>query len=245
LRKLLAAAVLLIPLLASATALSQVTNVTLAMADADGKHVLRVTNHRNVSVEALFITGYLLGPKQPLQRIFYDSHFINRRDVPIAAGGTQDIPFGYMAGTDATLRAVVFSDGTTEGDEESVGRILNRRRVTLDALRDVQSVLQSAMDRKLSAGDARTQILDAREVELKAIADPSLWEERGQSKEFYDWAALCVESNSKPRPDGRAVDPQAVLRWVMKKLQDWRADLEAAKPPLPQVDGLSPGSANP
>lgn len=239
-RKLVAAALLFISLLASTAAFSQVTDVTLTLADADGKHVLRVTNHHNVSVEALFITGYLLGPKQPLQRIYYDSHFINRRDVSIAAEGTQDIPFGYVAGTDASLRAVVFSDGATEGDEESVGRILNRRRVTLDALRGVQSVLQSAMDRKLSAGDARTHVLDAREAELKAIADPALWEERGQSKQLYDWAALCIELNSKPRPDGRAVDPQAVLRWVMKQLQDWQADLEAAKPPLPNPAPVNP-----
>src|SRR6266496_5746300 len=107
---------LLLLFCATLVAQCQTLDVNLTVTQADGRPVMRLTNSRDMPIDAFLITIDLFGPQQPLHHEPHDVHVDYGRDQPIPAFGTRDLFLPHLIGgtlPEPSLRAVIFSATTT------------------------------------------------------------------------------------------------------------------------------------
>jgi hypothetical protein len=174
--------------------------------------------------------------------IHYDIHSNYRHDVPIPPGTAHEVPLPHIIGKDLpvpTLRAVVFSDGSSYGDGFWVQELLLRRRILSDRIEEVMALLQNMSDQKLTQDQALEALQQAWKARREATASATPEERMWHDHIFY-MATKNLQGNPHATgTNGKVPDFSKVLNRLQNALSGWHDDLQSAKPGPPKPSPLN------
>ncbi len=224
----------LLILIGCATLSAQGQDVSISV-KTDDHPAINVSNNHNLPVEAFLITVDTATTSKPLTRIYYDVFSNYKNDHAIPPGASQQVPLPHIVGQDLpipTLRAVVFSDGTSLGDDNWIRELLHRRKILADRIEEVMTLLQDISNRQVVREDALDILQKAKKARLDA--NPSATpEERVWHGQIFYMAIRNLQGN--PRFNGKVPDFPVTLKHLQKALANWLADLKSAKPGPPKL----------
>jgi hypothetical protein len=213
-------------------AYAQSPDVSLNIKTSHEPPVIAITNAHIFPIEALLVTVDVSHNAARPWRIYYDSHINYKHDLPIAVGGSQELPLPHMADgpqPTATLRAVVFSDGSTLGDRSWVDELLGRRTVMIERLNEVLNLLDKISEQNLTKEQAITVLQQAREARIRASANESPEEQALQGLVFYG----AISSLDPPSAvAGKPHDVRTMIKYISRVYRDWLANVQCGKPLL-------------
>jgi hypothetical protein len=225
-------------LLCSQTAAAQEQDVSMSVTTVEGHPMISITNAHSSPIEAFLVTVDVGPTSKPLTRIYYDVHSNYKRDVPIPPGTSQQVPLPSIVGQDLpvpTLRAVVFSDGTSVGDSTWVHELLHRRKILSDRMEEVMALLKTISDQKLTREEALDALEKARQARKNATSDATLEERVWHDQVFY-MAIRNLQGNQSA--SGKVPDFSRSLDRLNHALSGWLLDLQTAKPSfVPRAGG--------
>lgn len=223
------------------TALAQGPIVSMSVSTDNDHQIISVFNSHNLPIEAFVVSVDDSGKGDHLNRIYFDTHAAYRNDKPIVSGTSNQRPLPHLVGAPlpvTALRAVIFADGTTLGQESWVNELLHRRTILADGLRELMALLQKASDDKVTKDQAIASLQQARKArELTATAaGVTIWEQAIQDLPF----SIAISTLDPPlEVDANVREVSARIRAVNRFFAAWLADLQEAKP-----SGAAMASAN-
>lgn len=228
----------LVVLTCSNTILAQQQRVSIAVVKEDAIPKVELSNWHNAAIEGFVITSEHAGAKGYQDTIIYDVHVNYKHDVLIQPGSSQQIGLAVLNVREVptpTLRAVIFSDGTTAGEEFWIRQLLNKRKVLADTLGKVMSLLQDMIAQSLSRQQALSALQAAWDERIRGYNSLTAEEREASERVFYSASStLELESSRYLTPDEDSSKP---LSRVMRSLNRWRADIQSAALASPKPDG--------
>src|SRR5262249_43581084 len=228
--------VLSLVLLASVIAKGQQRDVTFSVKTSDGAPKMTITNLHGSPLEAFVISVDFSGGRRWPTRIFYDVHANFKHDTLISDGASKDLPLPrVVSGPQPApiLRAVIFADGTTVGEESWVNAILERRSVLLEALQETSLHLKNISERTLGALDAvvaLNQALYARkDASDSAPAKQDVFERKIWREQVFQIAITHLEDRSKVAAGTDNPQVPQAINHLNRHFNDWMSDLRSAK----------------
>jgi hypothetical protein len=213
-----------------ATALAQGSIVRMSVATVNGRPVISVFNGHRLPIEAFLVTVDISGKGGHLTRIYYDVHVSYKHALPVVGGTSRQVPLPHIVGATQpvpTLRAVIFSDGTTWGEKSWVDELLRRRTILADRLQEVMALLQKVSDDKLTKDQGIAFLQHAREERKLAATGATPEEQVVQDLPFYS----AIKSIDPPKEvDARDLDIATRIEHVNRFYAAWLADIQGAKP---------------
>ena len=211
--------------------------VSMAVTGTDDKPLYVISNWSTVPIEAFLVSYDDSHRGGHLNRIYYDT-CLYPHELPITPGDSYEHQLPHAIGgpvPHAGLRAAVFADGTTFGDEEWVHELLRRRQIMADRLQEVITLLRSMSDKNLSKAQAIAILQQARAARMRASTG-ELPEEHAFECVVFDGAIGSF--NAHDSADDNPYKVERKLRAMISTYTDSLALVQSAKPPLP-----SPASA--
>jgi hypothetical protein len=197
---------------------------------------IEISNSAAVPVDAFLVTVDASRPGGRPNRIYYDSHIYDRRQPSILPGGSRTLPLPHLVGgpqPTAELRAAVFADGTTFGEEEWVKELLRRRQIMADRLQEVLALLEKISDQDLTKEQVVAALKQARGARIRMSATETPEEQGLEGLVFYG----AIRSFDVPVvPEGQTYNVQRKVRSIIRGYSDWLALVQSGKPAL-QGDG--------
>jgi|GEM_PF-5753250 len=215
-------------LLGCSILVAQDERVSLSATIVNDRPTIDISNRNNLPIEAFLVTVDVNGGATRLTRIYYDVHTYYRHDHPIAPGDSKQVPLPHTVGEKlpaSVLRAVVFSDGTTIGEQSWVQELLQRRSIVSDRLREVMGLLQNISDENLPKDKAIAVVQHAREMRKQANVHATLEEQALHDIVFYD-AIQNLEIVSEGT--GTSADFSAGVQRLNRTFGVWLANVQAA-----------------
>jgi hypothetical protein len=222
---------------------AQPQDVSTSVVTVDGHSMITISNSHRVPIEAFLLTVDIDGANH-VTNIHYDIHSNYKHDVAILPGASHQVPLPHLVGKDLpvpTLRAVVFSDGTSLGEGLWVQELLHRRKILLDRMEEVMTLLQSMSDQGLSREQAHAALQKAWQAHREATSGATI-EERVWNDQVFYMATRNLEG--RPRSDGTVPEFSASLRHLQRSLGEWHDDLQSSKPGPPKASLLNSRSAS-
>jgi hypothetical protein len=241
-------------LLGCATVLAQDQKVSLSVVTTDKGPMINISNMDSLPVEAFLVTADDNEGRTRLTRIYYDVHFSYQqsqrmREIfpQIPPGTSKQVPLPHLVGKElpvSILRAVVFSNGMTLGDEPWVNELLQQRGILADRLREVTGILQYISDRKLPRDEAITLLRQARDGRKQAVlATGATPEEQARHDQVFLMALLNLGGEPRPTQKTPEVmtedDSLKRIGALIRIYSAWLADIQHANPPLSGSGGPS------
>jgi hypothetical protein len=224
--------------LISAATHAQEENVSISVTTVEDHPMVVVSNMHHLPVEGFLVTVDTVATNKPLARIYYDVYLNYKHDVPIPPDTSKQVPLPHIVGQDLpipTLRAVVFSDGTSLGDGAWVQELLHMRKILSGRIEEVMALLQDASDNHLTREQTLDALQKARQASRDATPNATVEERVRQDQAFY-MAIRNLQGN--PRANGKVPETSATLKHLNHALSLWLTDLQAAKPSLrPRAGG--------
>jgi hypothetical protein len=196
---------------------------------ADGRPTLQLTNDSPLPIFAFVMVEF---PSLGMEGRTYYDFYVNERELPIAPGASIVRGLSSFRGSEAKVRAevraVVFQDGTSDGDPIWVNAILAQRLRLYDRMRGVHELLEQQVDRGISL-DGILQVL--RDAQVDAEKEPADDDMRPiDSVVFY--GAISTFSNN------RQVPAAVVLERYLGYLRPRIAQLERSRPAIEAIRSL-------
>jgi hypothetical protein len=200
---------------------------------------IEVSNSAAIPIEALLVTVDPSRSGGHANRIYYDSRINFRHQFPIQAGQSGELPLPHPVGgptPTAELRAAVFADGTTFGDEEWVKELLRRRQIMADRLQEVVTLLQRISDQHLSKEQAVADLQQALDARRQMSVNETPEEQGLEGVALYG----AIRSFDVPvLPEGKTYNVQRKITAIIDNYNDWLAHVESGKPALAKPDSES------
>jgi hypothetical protein len=219
----------------AATAAQEQNVASLSVTTANNHPMLNIANQSKLPIEAFLVSVADGKANRPLTRIYYDTHAGYRHDSVIPAGTSYQATLPHIIGDPvpiATLQAVVYSDGTTQGDIYWVKELLRRRTVLIDRLQEIIALLRNISDQHLPR-DLSIDILEkARQARLEASPGASRPEERVWNDQIFHITKRSLQGEL--RVNGSVPDVSVATQHLLKFYSEWLSDLQAAKPQMSQ-----------
>jgi hypothetical protein len=134
---------------------------------------------------------------------------------------------------------VIFTDGTSLGDNFCVQELLHRRKILLDRLEEVSALLQSMSDQKLSRDQALEVLREARTARRDATAGGTP-EERMWNDHVFQMATMNLQGNPRTTgTNGNVSNFSKMLDRLSNALSAWHDDLQSAKPGPPKLSPVN------
>jgi hypothetical protein len=221
-------------LVVSAATVAQERNVaSLSIATVNNRPVIVVANQSKLPIEAFLVSVADGRTNKPLTRIYYDIHAGYRHDSAIPSGTSYQGALPSIIGEPVpipTLQAVVFSDGTTQGDAYWVKELLRRRTVLTDRLQEVIALLTNMSSQHL-ARDSSIDVLEkAHQARLQASPGAARPEERVWNDQIFRMTRRSLQGEL--RVNGNVPDVSVAIQHLLKFYGVWLSDLQAAKPQI-------------
>jgi hypothetical protein len=155
-----------------------------------------VANQSDMPVTAFVVAVEIPGFRPLRARFYYDSYVNWRRDIPIPAGSTAQLPLPQVVGgsakPSATLQAVLFADGSAIGTRVFIESLLRRRQISLARLEEVLQLTEDISRRALGRTEAVSSLKQRRLQ--RALGNTSApFEEQLLHDSFF------LRSHKKPR----------------------------------------------
>ena len=226
----------MIALMCCGAAFAQQQDVSIAVVKKDSIPTIELTNSHHLPIEAVAITSEHVG-SQYLDTIVYDARLNYKSDILIQPGSSQQMRLPLIDAQDLpipTLRAVIFSDGTTQGEEFWIQHLLTKRKVLVEALEKVMALFQDMIAQKLSRQQSLSALKAAWDERIRGYNGLAAEEREACERVFYS-ASSTLEFESS-RYLTSAEDSDKPLSRVILGLNLWRANIKAAalvssKPP--------------
>jgi len=216
----------------SAGAYSQQQPVLISVGNMQANPTISIYNGYTLPVEAFLVTVETPATNRPVSRIYYDIHLNYRHDTTISPGASQQVPLPHALGQDLpvpTLRAVVFADGSTQGDAAWVDELLHMRKILAGRIEQVIGLLQNASNQKLTLQETLDIVRKAREASRNETPSATADERIRHEQAFY--MAIRNLEHYQQR-GGNASDSSRSLDHLTHVMTVWLSDLQAANPPL-------------
>jgi hypothetical protein len=241
-------------LLGCATVLAQEQKVSVSVVTTDKGPMIKISNMDSLPVEAFLVTADDNEGRTRLTRIYYDVHSSYRQSQglkeifpPIPPGTSKQVPLPHLVGKelpDSILRAVVFSNGMTLGDEPWVNELLQQRSILADRLREITGILQYISDKQLPRDEAITLLRQARdERKQAALAAGATPEEQARHDQVFLMALMNLGGEPRPTETTREVmtevDSLKRIGALIRIYSAWLADIQNANPPISGSGGPS------
>lgn len=202
----------------------------------DAAHpLLTITNNNNQA-----ITGFVMvvNPKGRNAKsrehvdTFYDIYINYHSDDPIPHGASRRLPLAFIVGTPPSelapeVKAVVYADGSSEGDPTWISRLLRRR----------QRLYTRLIEARARLGEVNSQDVES------LVSDFETREKQAHQAGFSDESAMdarvysMLTRNLRGALKGKGHELTSYERVVLMKtvVNRWIRDLEDARP-APQAD---------
>lgn len=220
------------PFFACAVSRAQERHVSMSVTSVEQHPMISVSNLHASPIEAFLVTVDTAATNKPLTRIYYDVYLNYKHDVPILPAALKQVPLPHIVGQELpvpTMRAVIFSDGTSEGDSAWVQELVHMRRILSDRLDEVMALLQKASDQNLTREETLELLQKAWKARREATRDATPDERVRQDQIFY---TTMRNLEDRRRPNGTSPEFSLLLKHFHHTLGLWLADLEGANPPL-------------
>jgi hypothetical protein len=219
-RFLVAVIILCLPAQFSFAASLYHVNVTVG---SDGKPSSQLTNDSQLPIFAFIMVEF---PSLGMEGRTYYDFYVNHREQPIAPGSSITRGLSYFHGAEvkvrAEVRAVVFQDGTSDGDPVWVNAILAQRLRLYDRLRSVHELLEKQVDTRISREGILQMLRHAQLDAEKQSPDDDL--KPVDSAVFY--GAISTFDKNRQAPVG------VVLERYLANLRLRIAHLERSRPTM-------------
>lgn len=170
----------------------------------------------------------------------YDTYVNWRYELPIPQGAASIQPLVRIEGgtwaTVATLKAVIFSDGSTQGAQEDVNEILERRQIIFDRLGEMTDLLSDMRHRNLGKAEALGELARVRWSRDRSVS--SLPIEVRRTHDFV-FSATLRRLDGGLLVNGRAPGFPDALELTRGILGRWRNHLKTSRPLLVESGELS------
>jgi hypothetical protein len=182
---------------------AQEQDVSMSLTRVEEHPMISVSNSHGSPIEAFLVTVDTAATNKPLSRIYYDVYLNYKHDAPIPPSTSKQVPLPHIVGQELpvpTLRAVVFSDGTSAGDAVWVQELLHMRKILADRLEETIALLQKASDQNLT----REETLDLLQKAWNARRDETpdaTPDERVRNHQIFYMAMRNLED--RPRHNGK------------------------------------------
>jgi hypothetical protein len=218
-------------------ALAQEQNLaSLSVTTTDDRPMLNIANQSKLPIEAFLVSVTNGKTNKPLTRIYYDTHAGYRHDSIIAPGTSYQRVLPHIVGEPApipTLQAVVFADGTTQGELYWVNELLRWRTVLTERLEENIALLNNISDHRLTRDSSIEIIENARQARLQASPGTARPEERIWNDQVFRMTKRSLQGEL--RVNGSVPDVPIATRHLLKFYSEWLSDLKSAKPQLPSA----------
>lgn len=208
-------------------------DVTLSLAMHENRSIMIVTNRSKLPVTAFVIGVDIPGPRRAWTRIYYDSYVNWRRDIPIPPGASAELPWPHASGAAPSpapsLQAVLFSEGTSLGEERYVNDLLRRRQTLLGGLQRVAGLLRDFQSQDVGRQEALSAL--NRERSLRAVQNMHLpFEERivGDIPFLFVFENL----NKRMQIDRRMPEARVAFQHLAGLVENWRKHIQSSRPAL-------------
>jgi len=201
---------------------------------------LTVTNNYHLPITAFVMTAnpYGAGSKRRSEVRTYHDIFVNRGvDFAIAAGASQEVQIQAVAGVDPStvepmIRAVIFADGRTTGEQRWIQNLLQQRKRLHAALgivgRVVNDVLEGRRELQAAVDYLRTLRDDAAKAQYPSLHVKAM-DVAAFHSGFRTLEAVVLSTGSEADRTGQV---EAVARHISSRI----AEIESAKPDFTHSD---------
>jgi len=194
-----------------------------------------VVNEASEAMTAFMVVVEGLGSspgRNPIRVHYCDSVRYSHRDRPILRGGSWKLTRGAIAPrTEVSLKAAIFENGSSFGDPLWVERILDMRRLSMEAIDTSLRRLRAGLE----SGDTREQLVQDFDKLLAASREgpreAHSREERWARGEIFD-TVLDNLKDAKRTEDGTVPPVEEVIRLVMDNMVNLHQRLLVSKPSL-------------
>jgi hypothetical protein len=231
-RKLLFPTALCLLSCIAALAQAQTQQPAMSVATGDSFPTIIVTNPKNTdSMTACLVTIDLTASHRRLTRLYFDVYGNDYgRGKSIPSGASLRMPLPHWANGPLpvpTLRAAIFEDGATWGEEPWVNELLEMRKILWQRAGEASAVLRSIQ--RFSGSKAASVLRWERQFRKDAAADAPAEKQLAHDRLF---AMMEKNLDQNSRAFGKPKETLFVIRHLAGFFDDWRASLEGAKPSL-------------
>ena len=226
----------------SATPLcAQSDSVRLSVVTVDSQPTIRVHNLSSRVVAGFVVSVDMMGSPRVWSRIYYDPYVNWEHEAALAPGSNVLLPLPQIEGgngeTVTTLQAVVFADGSHEGDTKEIEELLARRQVVFDRLNEVTAFLREVGEQKIEKNGTLVALEHARSGRAQMARGQSFELRRAQD---FVYLVATRKLDGGVLFNGKVPEFSKVASYVRWKLTRWRDHLKTAKPSVShRPDGLS------
>lgn len=205
-----------------------------------GDPAMQITNLRDVPIEAYVVSVDMDGTGRLINRIYYDIYIDYSQGLgpTIPGNGSKRVDIPHDTGSNAlppsTAQAVLFTDGSSEGDAPWVNEMLRRRQILLDRLLEVRALMQTISTEGLSRADAINNLQLAWLGRMETIPtrqpgtiDVQLDQERHLHGSVFHLAVGTLKPISPE--DMTTPLPPSLLQTVIQRFDAWIEDLQQAR----------------